>query len=865
MARQKQKHIISPEAAAAGIDTNPQPTSVQLVNRPASTEAPDLPTHSATARKTDKTRGDLVKNAKANMYTPSAATDRSRRIRTSDSSSRPSTAGGLAESASANTAGAAAAVDDDEDTIAVNTKSHAAPTAHHPSPSSPGLSLTGTNKPGKKPVQNSPRPSPFTTEPMTGTFRPQDMHDNVDEGSVDYNDVRSEDLDDPYDPTNDPDAQSHVSIESDDTKHTVEQAMTIDIHLLRPWRVSGFSPEMRRTRELMYYNLETRPIGGDYAYTELYQEHKDKEMLRYLQDYPLDQWVIPRGDAEQAYLRMLERTRWRHLGIPIYGNQRIPEMIPHSTPDFRPNGPGAPQMPPNMRSQPGRPGSVPQQHMAYPPPQQMLRSQPHAQPMNVKPGQLYTHHGPPVPPGQIPPGLPPPPPGMMYAPHPYPLGLYPQQYPPQGPHAGTQRAQATPTAPTGGKRKNQTPQPLVDEQPDALPDPPYQPAPRPAVRKVANRNGRASSRKPAEADTLPWHRKMDFHKAKAAAAWDENEYDPNVLNGMAETRRSNMAVMSQLDDELAEKQRQQRARRTAAKKTQANDSPSSDAEYGSRAGSAKPGHRENVGGDPYHSGNYAFASQADVVRAAQIGKHSPDDIIDAAESGEIDWNLCKHIMICWNPGKKGTTQDLKQGIFRVYDTLITRKQLLTRDFLTRRAAECIIDFCPDLLWRETLLRIVSEGGMGNKDVRDRFCLNGCHCDKATITKRIAAAIGQKQKSNPRRAASGEAGVSSPQPGRYLKGEAEWHITNQKQYYNYINWCGTRHGTSVKVGTGAKRSSEDLESPPAKRARSEYELESADAGDTTEEESEQEIEQQTEEKDDDAVSIQSDTLLDEMED
>ncbi|KAF2766122.1 hypothetical protein EJ03DRAFT_330402 [Teratosphaeria nubilosa] len=156
MARQKQKHVISPEAAAAGIDTTPQPTSVQPVSRPAWTAAPDLPPQNISARKPDKSRSDIVKNVKTNMSTPSAATDRPRRIRTSDSSSRPSTA-----------------VDDDADTIAVNTKSHAAPTAHRPSPSSPNLSLTGSNKPGKQPVQRSPRPSPFAAEPKTSTSRPQ--------------------------------------------------------------------------------------------------------------------------------------------------------------------------------------------------------------------------------------------------------------------------------------------------------------------------------------------------------------------------------------------------------------------------------------------------------------------------------------------------------------------------------------------------------------------------------------------------------------------------------------------------------------------------------------------------------------------
>lgn len=142
-------------------------------------------------------------------------------------------------------------------------------------------------------------------------------------------------------------------------------------------------------------------------------------MLRYMEDFPLPTWVIPKEQAEHAYFRMLERTRWRTLGIRIFGQQRIPEIIPNATP-FNRVGPMPQQQmhPDQYPHQPqhgqqrqlsmggSRPPSVPQQQMQYhpppygmppnglppngmhpPPPTQMLRSQPHAMPMNVPPGQ----------------------------------------------------------------------------------------------------------------------------------------------------------------------------------------------------------------------------------------------------------------------------------------------------------------------------------------------------------------------------------------------------------------------------------------------------------------------------------------------
>ncbi|KAK4547982.1 hypothetical protein LTR36_010702 [Oleoguttula mirabilis] len=843
----------------------------------------------------------------------------------------------------------------------------------------------------------------------------------VDEGSIDYNDQGDEDAED----DGDGDKDEVISISSQDDD---KEAPPFDI-MDRPWKVEGFNRGMRQHWETMYCTVEMRPLGNSWDSTEDYQREKDKEMLRYMEDFALPTWVIPREQAEQAYFRLLERSRWRTLGIRIYGQQRIPEIIPNATPFNRvgqmpfqqqlplnthpnqyPQHPQHMQHPQQRQSSMGdsRPPSVAQQqqqqqmqyhppsnqqsmppngmppngmppngmqpngmhpNMQPPPPNQMLRSQPHAMPMLVPPGahqQAMQHqhamqmmHQQHAMQGH---------PQMSHAPHglPYAVGPHmmshanvPMQAPrpmPFGLPPGMQQMPAPTNVNRPSRRKKETPVPPTPPPPP--PTPPYDVRDRPIPRKEFNKTGKRNMRKQAEALDFPWQRKLDFPKARDEAKWDDSGYDRDILDAMTAVRQKNMPIITKLDDELAEKQRMQRAAAALALKlkcdgdtltsvagnqrnkkkrplpAQLHDEQSSDMEKAQsqqpEGGDKKETKRksENIGGDPYYSGNFSFASEEDRQKALALQRKTPDDIIDDAEAGRIDWELCKEIFICWNPGKKGLTQDLIQAQYRIYDTLITRKQLDSTPILTRRAAECIVDFCPDLLWREMLLRIVSEAGYGNKDVRDRFCYNGCHNDKATITKRIAAALGQKQqnppgKRKPRQEAAEAGRSASPddddqpppkkgrrgplakdkeQKDRYQKGEAEWHAGNKVDFANYTRFFGKRPGARVYPAAGDKRKkSEDADggseldtASPSKRAKAEEEdgarpatsdgvemevddsnaaeesdeEESEDEEDEDDEEDEEEAEEEAEEEQAeaaDAVSAQGSSVLDDFSD
>ncbi|RMY64668.1 hypothetical protein D0863_09653 [Hortaea werneckii] len=678
----------------------------------------------------------------------------------------------------------------------------------------------------------------------------------------------------------------------------------------RPWKAMGFDRSMRRRWEMMYCTAESRPLNGSWDLTEDYQREKDIEMQRYIKDFRAKDWVLGKEAAEEAISRMHQRCRLRELGVPIYGQPSIHEMVPNSTPFVRtmpgpsgdprqhmhmPSHPQYPQRHPSMTGPDGsRPPSGPQRHGPFGPPtphgipnhmhpplpQQVLRSQPNARPINVPPGphpEQQMAHGQPS--GMPPPGLQPGqtsmppishmphglpyavPPHMMshanlpiHAPHPLhgtPHGM--SQPPPGVPQASVPQPSGSAAPKKQSRPKKETPQP--EPPPPPPPTPPYPLRERPMPRKEFNKTGKKNMRKQAEALEFPWHRKMDFYKARADAKWDDSQYDKEVLDDMAAVRERNLPIITRLDEELAEKQRNQRNKR---KKGQAGNDPDGSDDGRKPEGEEQKTARKNanIGGDPYYSGNYSFATEGDRQKALALQRKTPDEIIEAAEERKIDWDLCKEIYICWNPGKKGLTQDLVQAKFRIFDTLITRKQLQDVPILTRRAAECIVDFCPDLLWRETLLRIVSEAGYGNKDVRDRFCYNGCHNDKATVTKRIAAALGQKQMAGARtkmrdeNAKKGEddivmagtseteaaptntkgesAGESSTQGGkkgkrgqaagsskdRYHPGEEEWHEANKADFANYIRFFGKRPGTRVWHAGEKRKMMSDAENAAA---------------------------------------------------
>lgn len=438
-----------------------------------------------------------------------------------------------------------------------------------------------------------------------------------------------------------------------------------------------------------------------------------------------------------------------------------------------------------------------------------------------------------------------------------------------------------------------------------MPVPPYELREKPSERR-GTKTGRTQKRKHAEADEFPWNRQIDFIKARAEATWDDSIYPQSTLDDMAKTRALNEPIIDKIDAEETEKQRLQRV---ASRKRKEEGGPGSDEPTRTRtrkkAPSNEPKDEEGGSSDPYHSGSFCFASQGDMDRASATGRKTPDELMIDAKKGHVSLVGCAQIFICWNPTKKGVSEGLQQARFSIRDTLLTRDQLKRTPVLTRRAAECIVDFCPDMLFRGMLLRITSEAGYGNKEVRDRMAHNGNYADKATITKRIGAALGQKQAQSQARKGKGyKSGQAIVQPEAvsakdkgYGEGEMDYYNVNIKDFANYVEFYGKRTSQRSQLKLqplGIKRKHSLVDAAEGSRPRISLNLRKRSTddeatqspegmnvdGDETEavtsEESSSEVESDEvdggrveddskRERADDEVSEQSDTMLDAMDD
>jgi hypothetical protein len=386
------------------------------------------------------------------------------------------------------------------------------------------------------------------------------------------------------------------------------------------------------------------------------------------------------------------------------------------------------------------------------------------------------------------------------------------------------------------------------------------------------KTGRRGRGRAAECDTFPWNRQLDFKAARANAAWDDGIYEQDTLNRMAAVRLHNKPIVDRMESKGAESMRKRAAAKRAGDSLLTNGtgpafiSPKpheieekSKPKRGrkKKVPDVSPTMNETNLNDQYHSGNFSFATPGDEEAAKKLACKTPDDVMNASRDGEISLEECAKIQICWNPGKRGSLDGLVQAQFSIKDTIVTKLQLQTRPILTKTATERIIDFCPDLLFRGMLLRMASEAGLENKELRDRLCCNGCFVDKATITKRITAALGQKQLLQDKR--TGE--------------EDEWYIENTKHFENYCAFFGkhTKHRSQLTLKL--KKSKASAAHAAAKLESSRKDIESSDDAVVTESSTLETSEEKgaAQEKNNevsdagDAVSAQDSDVLDAMED
>lgn len=209
-------------------------------------------------------------------------------------------------------------------------------------------------------------------------------------------------------------------IENDDAKSVITVSSSPDTPedlpfgmSERPWKIAGFSNTLRRNWEMMYSTVQQTPLGGDWEATEAYQKAKDREMLLYIQDFPLAKWVIPKEQAETAYTQLIDRIRWRSLGIAIYSQTHRAYITgpPGMAPGLLANGMPPPQSngvyrQHGLRREDSHPSVFHSSHR--PPPQQQIQGAPphmyqgvpkHLVPL--QPNQILPSQRPPMPSQQL--------------------------------------------------------------------------------------------------------------------------------------------------------------------------------------------------------------------------------------------------------------------------------------------------------------------------------------------------------------------------------------------------------------------------------------------------------------------------------
>lgn len=433
--------------------------------------------------------------------------------------------------------------------------------------------------------------------------------------------------------------------------------------------------------------------------------------------------------------------------------------------------------------------------------------------------------------------------------------------------------------------------------------PTHNPPPYPVRPKPAETNNRA---KRPEADEFPWNRDFNFDATRAMAAWDDNIYDPAMLEAMKAVQDRNREIIAKYDrderefpfmkDQLHDVLTPAVASRNKNKNADGN---ASEGDQKRKTRAKKPDGAGNPAGNADNASDkdyYSFVSQEDKQRALALGCNTPEEVVaiwdrqrDPALQLDSDFKLVakwgkdllmpKHvamIKICWSPGKGGRTASLEQAVFTIKDHIYTWSQIKQRPILLEQAAVRILDFCPDKVNKEILLRISAEGGLSNTAIRNRLCENGCYVDKATITKRIGATMGQKQQQHPTR--MGKNGVTVQDTDKvkgYAPGQNDYYTMNSQDYNNYMLYFGRKipHREGLRMKREAKEASSDdaAEGPPRKRSKTGQmtmspEVVVVDSDDPKEVDPDAtESEGQEEVNDDDAVSIQSDTMLDAIED
>ncbi|KAF2228229.1 hypothetical protein BDZ85DRAFT_255624 [Elsinoe ampelina] len=281
---------------------------------------------------------------------------------------------------------------------------------------------------------------------------------------------------------------------------------------------------------------------------------------------------------------------------------------------------------------------------------------------------------------------------------------------------------------------------------------------------------------------LPWEAS---YATEEAEEWDDSIYDQARLEHLEKVHDRNKAVVgAYMGGGRTDAGTRKNAAIKAAKANEEIERPSvGPIPLAVRPDNKRPKNKKSGLADQreHFSGRLAFADQENWEKFQILPYNTIEEAIEAAMTDPFDKNLMS-IEVTHDPGDS-ILSDLDLPRISIMDIARTRLQLFHIRVITKRAAECMIDFCPDLLLGFRLMQVVSETDFGNTGIQFRLGYNGSMLSDSTLTKRISSAVALEH--NKTRAAEAN------------KADKDFHKEHRKNYNKYKVWRAWKrdHSTS----------------------------------------------------------------------
>ncbi|KAF4550209.1 Hypothetical protein D9617_18g034000 [Elsinoe fawcettii] len=269
---------------------------------------------------------------------------------------------------------------------------------------------------------------------------------------------------------------------------------------------------------------------------------------------------------------------------------------------------------------------------------------------------------------------------------------------------------------------------------------------------------------------LPWETAFATTEAED---WDDSIYEPARLQHLAQVHERNRPIVSAY---MIGGRNNATQRRQAAMKVQKDKKKDQLPLVGPIPLATKPKSeqsksRRTADQREHFTGRLVFSDDVTRQRFEKLPYGTIEAAVEAAMRNPFDDDL-KTIEVTYDPGDS-ILKDLDLPRISIVDIARTRLQMLHIPIITIRAAECIIDFCPDLLIGFRLMQVLSESSFSNNTIQLRLGYNGSMLSDSTLAKRITTAIATEH--NKTRAAAAH------------KKDNDYHKEHRKNYIKYKTW------------------------------------------------------------------------------